>query len=363
MRKIGLVEAYSGNFDKDGFYNSQITGLAKALSKLNFYIEIYKYTKIKQNKIYNVENYNIKVNIISSFSIKKTSFIKTKTISKDLDYIIYFSGMVLNLKKIYNWCNRNSVIFYPYIGTIESSNCNRIVRMFMNKFYRKSIPIYKECVCFAKTEELKNMLLKNNVQNVELMPVGLDIDLLMKDYKKYSKNKLKYEFGYKEDDEIILFIGRLEHEKNPLEIINIYKRLFAMNEKYKLIIIGNGNMKSELLSKIKNISGIKYIEEVKNIDIWKYYYISNWFINLNKKEIFGMSILESMYYDCKVIAISAPGPNMIISNNNDSFLIENSDQVIDIILSNKKLKNTPHKKIIDCFLWEKTIYSLKEHII
>ena len=331
MKKIGLIEAYSGNFDKSGFYNSQIIGLAKSLSNIGYSIEIYRFTNSRKNSTYEIENYNITVNVISSFSIEKTPLININVLSKDLNYVIFFSGMYINLNKVYKWCIKNNIILFPYIGSIESTNNNFVIRFIMNILYKKSFSIYKKCLCFAKTEYIKETLMNKGINKVEMLPVGLDKDLLKQDYSLYNKTQLRLNYGYSEKDRILLFVGRIEKEKNPLDIVRIFNTLIKECSNYKLIIIGKGRLKNDLLKEINNKNNILYIEEIKNSDIWNYYYISDWFINLNRKEIFGMSILEAMYYNCKVVAYSAPGPNSIISDKVDGFLVNSDEQIIDII--------------------------------
>lgn len=75
-----------------------------------------------------------------------------------------------------------------------------------------------------------------------------------------------------------------------------------------MIIIGKGSLKGTMFSKIEEYdvkAKIRYIEAVPNNEIHEYYKLSDFFVNFNDKEIFGMSILEAMYQECVVIAKDA----------------------------------------------------------
>lgn len=75
-------------------------------------------------------------------------------------------------------------------------------------------------------------------------------------------------------------------------------------------------------------------------------------INLNQQEIFGMAILEAMYYGCKVVAWNAPGPNLIIENRKSGWLTESNDEVIERILDATDVGKEAHRRILREFTWE-----------
>ncbi len=46
-----------------------------------------------------------------------------------------------------------------------------------------------------------------------------------------------------------------------------------------------------------------------------------------------MVILEALYYECKVVAWRAPGPNLTIDNGKTGVLVGSREEVIENILS------------------------------
>ena len=89
--------------------------------------------------------------------------------------------------------------------------------------------------------------------------------------------------------------------------------------------------------------------------------MSDVMVNLNRVEIFGMAILEAMYYGCPVVARRAPGPEYILTSGQDGFLCDDSEQVKSNV---EKLCNTPeyrdgivhnaHERIMNDFTWKST---------
>lgn len=90
--------------------------------------------------------------------------------------------------------------------------------------------------------------------------------------------------------------------------------------------------------------------------MWKYYMASDYFVNLNSGEIFGMSILEAMFYRLTVIALSAPGPSYIINNGINGYLVDSDAEIVDMLSGDnvKRTGNEAHDRIMKSFTWDST---------
>ena len=359
---IGIFVPNVGNFGAKGFYNSQEIGLGKELSKKKCKVTIFKLvsnidtikTEIINDRcsIKYIPSKRIGVNgIVSNFS-----FIDHEKIDK----MVCFSDIQIIVKRLYKYCVRNNIEFIPYIGVIESSSVNKIKKFLMKIYKNRNLKIYKSCnKVLAKTPNIIKELENYEVYKSLLSPVGLDFDLVNKNFEKIDLKSLRKELGYSEEDKVILFVGRLEEQKNPLFAIQIMRDILSKDDSFKMVMIGNGTLKDKVLDEINN--GLKekitFIEKINNNEIWKYYRISNCFINLNKEEIFGMAILESMYYKCPVIAVSAPGPNYIIQNKDVGVLVDslNKEKITQIILDENNnlehIKENSNQYIKNYFSW------------
>ena len=173
----------------------------------------------------------------------------------------------------------------------------------MNTLFLRNLNVYKKIKCLVKNSDVKQRLAEKGVLNTVFAPVGIDLDLVNKDFEQYDKNELKEKYGFKSEDKIILFIGRLEEEKRPVELIEYFEELKKIDENYRLLIVGKGCLYEQMQAAIKekNLSeSIVYIEKIPNNEIWELYRISESFVNLNKQEIFGMVLLEAMFYKTKI---------------------------------------------------------------
>lgn len=357
--KIGILVLSVGPFGCKGFYNLQEAGLAKALDRYCDEVKVYK-SVLKTEKtmiepIIGTEHATIQYLPCETIGINGMPDLKKIDVS--LDLLVCFSDTQLMLPKVFRWSKKHKVRFLPYIGVVESHSTNRLYARIMDVLLIRNLMIYRNCICLAKTPEVVNQLFKRDVKNVILAPVGLDLSIVKTDFKNHSKDELKKKYGFKVTDQVILFVGRLVDEKRPVEMIHIFSRLHKCDSRYQLLMVGSGELLKEVQETIKHekiTDAVQRIEKVPNETMWEIYRISDSLINLNKKEIFGMAIMEAMYYGCKVIAWKAPGPDWIIENEVSGYLVSDEEELLQRILEGRDLTSNAHMRVKEQLTWDHT---------
>ena len=357
--KIGILITSIGNFGKAGFYNAQEIGLAKELALQIEKVAIYKLVSLDNEKqTEKIKGYsNITVHLIPARNSGINGMVDTRELDGSLNAMIHFSDTQYSVPKVYHWCVKNSIHYIPYIGVVESNSPSKVKQVITNFIFKRNIKVYRKCVCCAKTPAVQNRLNSLGVKNVVLAPVGLDSSLLKSDYEKYSVNELKHKYGYQNTDKILLFIGRLIDEKQPLRMIEIFSEIVNGDKCYKLLMIGTGKLKDAVVKKINDLKlneNVQLLDRIPNKNIWEFYRMADSYINLNQHEIFGMAILEAMYYGCKVIAWKAPGPDLVIENRISGWIVNSNQQVIEKIKDSTKFSKAAHNRVFNGFMWKNT---------
>lgn len=366
--RIGLLITSIGDFGEKGFYNVQEIGLAKELAKLFDEIHIYKLVdKNEMIEKWEIENYqNICINLIPSRRLGSNGIVNLERLDKTLDAIVYFSDTQVEVPKVYKWCKNNSVQFIPYIGVASSHSDNKLKKIIINLLFRRNLKVYRENTCIVKNSLVEYSLREKGVPKCILAPVGLDTEIMNKNYFSTSIESLKRRWGYTLDEKVILFVGRLVPEKKPLEMLDIFQHLFSLNMHYRLIIVGMGELEEHIKGEIsyRNLSPIvKILHRIPNSEMWELYRISETFVNLSSKEIFGMAILEAMYYECKVVAWKAPGPCLIIENGKSGYVVDSLEDLLDKILIENDVGIQAHERIITDFTWGKTANKIRNLLV
>lgn len=355
--RIGLLITSIGNFGKKGFYNAQEIGLAKALDSLVDEVRVYKLVSADmENCIEKISDCrNAEIQYIPARQIGINGIPDMRIVDSSLDVLVYFSDTQLALPFIYRWAVQNKIYFLPYVGVAESHSTNRAKRIVMDFLFRRNVKVYKKCRCLVKSPEIGLKLEGQGVKKITIAPVGLDLSILHDGYEQADPVELKKKYGYQHDQKILLFIGRLTEEKQPVRMVQIYKDIVRKDGRYKLLMVGTGELKDEVIRCIEEqkVSGdVRLIDRIPNCDIWELYRLADAFVNLNRQEIFGMAILEAMYYGCKVVAWRAPGPDFIIENGISGFLVDSNETAEDAVLNGEIDSSAAHTRVVDCFTWD-----------
>lgn len=148
----------------------------------------------------------------------------------------------------------------------------------------------------------------------------------------------------------ILFVGRLSIEHKGIDrLIPIMQRVLSWDPDVKLEVVGDGGDKQYLIQEIKKNHLENSIKLVGlSNDVAKYYQNASVLLVTSRYEGFGLVITEALAHGVPVVAFNAYGPDEIIRNCKEGFLVtqdqidEYADKVISL-LSDIELRNSMSK--------------------
>ena len=359
--KVGILVLFVNSFGIREMYNAQEIGMAKAFADANDEVTVYKCVAPDGKKIDEMIYPNVRYICQPVKKIGDNAISDFSWLHADLELLVCFSDVQPILKTVYRWTKKHHVRFAPYVGVTESLSNNKIIRIISNLNAKRIMRLYRSMPVFAKTNAAKEELNKKGVKNVYIAPVGLDITKLRKDYETVSKVEARETLGLDQSSRYMLLVGRLSKGRYPLDCVEVFKKVHAVLGDYRLLIVGNGELKEELFRLLTEEGLDKYTdyyESIPNAEMWKAYLAANVFISFSKHEIFGMSILEAMYYEKTVYVIHAPGPNDIIEDGVNGFLFDSLSAMAEKILQPKdeeQIGKAAHQRIMEHFLWSKAV--------
>ena len=127
----------------------------------------------------------------------------------------------------------------------------------------------------------------------------------------------------------LVSVGRLSKEKGFVDLIDVFALVHMMYPEWKLHLIGDGEEKDKIISKIHKY-GLEdsvimhgFLDKDK---VGKILSKSSIYLMTSFTESFGIVLLEAFSYGVPCVAFdSAEGANEIISNNWDGYLIKDRD--------------------------------------
>lgn len=359
VMNIVILRLNVGDFGKVGSYNVQEVGLANALIQKGHQVNVLylnrKTSSIEQDETYEFVYYlpHVSFGLHGIFDTKLLASFKP-------DRVILFSDNQLWAKNVIKWCRGNYIVCIQYLGNVLSDN-----KKWLHQFYTKLILMrnrksYRYSINVAKTKKAQKEMESLNVPFSRVIKIGLDETLLQvcinPDYK------IRKSFGFEDDEKVLLYVGRIVDYKKPFLACDILQTLIGRGINCRMVIIGTGVLESDLREHIiekKLTNKIQYIERVPYSEMYKYMVACDCFINLSSIEIFGMAILEAMYYGLPVVAHVAPGPSDVITDSQTGFLCETDnpnvwgDLVLKAIENRKEISLASRNTIINYYMWDK----------
>ena len=238
------------------------------------------------------------------YPIKLKKFLK----NKNYDVVIDFSYNLFNYKMKFDV----PVIGWAHFGAIshEDNNIEKDIREGQKyKKYDKVIAICEE----MRDEFVNELGIEAN--KVEMIYNAIDIEKIKKKSEEKNDELEKY---LKED--YILQVSRMVPQKQPEELIEVYRELKKRGIKEKLYYVGNGKSYSEVQEKIKKYNLENDIILLgQQLNPYPFFKNAKLFLHTAKHEGIPTVLIESMALDTVVSAYSCPTGVKELLGENDEY--------------------------------------------
>jgi 1,2-diacylglycerol 3-alpha-glucosyltransferase len=362
--KLLIVTLAMTSVGQGAFYNRQDIGLGRALAKRGHEVSVYNFVREQSTKPLHGRKLgeNLSIYYRKSRAIGQHSLHDDRFITADADAVICFSDNQLGYGRLKKRCDHLGVICLPYVGVLGSHTADPLRKMLTDLLFTNN-RYYKRGTVLAKTPQVAEALKRLGAENVVTAPVGLDGAVLHKeqaDLPAGENRALRAKLKLPEEARVILYLARMVPEKRPLAMVDIFERVHKADSRCHLVAIGDGGLAGEFekrLSEKQLTNAVTYRKQVPNSEIWQYFCAADVMVNLNTEEIFGMAILEAMYYGCPVIARRAPGPEYIIEDGTDGILCADDEAVaaaVEAPVLPDAISQNARQKIRENFLWDST---------
>ncbi len=179
---------------------------------------------------------------------------------------------------------------------------------------------------------------------------GVDTDFYRRDFSDANKKtkELRDRLGFKEDDFIFFFLGRIAKEKGISELLEAFNELKKNypTDSIKLLLVGtfekdNGPVSQQIINEIENNADIGF--PGRTDDVRLYLGMVDALVLPTYREGFPNVLLQGGAMSLPMIATDINGCNEIISHNKNGLLVIPKD-ANDLYEKMKYLYNNPDKR-------------------
>lgn len=234
--------------------------------------------------------------------------------------------------------------------------------------FKKTI-IHNADYVFAKTPMAHDYLQNKGYSDVKLFPVGID-DPETKDNGELSDLVATFKSQF---DTLLLYIGIIEPRRNPKYLLQVLAGLKETGLSVGLLIVGQGPQETELKLWIDEMSigdSVLHLHRIDNSETHILYKKADAFLLPTNYEIYGMVVMEALYWGCPVISTPEAGPLSILTKPEYGVCVELDvhrwveiiPKILKIETLNLKLSEQRSRYIKSQFRWVELGKVFLQHI-
>ncbi len=274
MKKIVLFEDVFGDFG--GIEKVIITIVSTFFGKYKF--ELVVNSIISKEYIDDLEKYNVNVVQLQKDYIRNpikrhlVGFKKFKQYLKENRWIdtIHFNisnSIDLNYVRIAKKFKIKNRIAHSH-NSSATSKFKILMHKLIKPFTMNSPTVFLACSDLA-AKWLFSKKVYNKKQYIFLPNV---VDYQQFKFNEVNRKEIRDKYSIKDDEILYGHVGRFNVQKNHVFLINVFAKINNLNNKTKLILIGKGELKEEIINKCKELkieNNVIFVEPTK--DVYKYY--------------------------------------------------------------------------------------------
>ena len=213
-----------------------------------------------------------------------------------------------------------------YIYPIPERVTHEAIKMIISNLAYKT-----DCIT-TPSASMKKIIENYGIKNrIEVIPNAIHL-ISFKEDDELKRTEIKKKYNLKEDNKIILFVGRIASEKSIDKVIKALAIIKKRNSsKEKLLIVGNGPAMDELKQLTRSLKveeDVIFTGTVSYEEIQHYYKMAYVFTIASTTETFGIVTIEALASGVPVVAVKAPGAADILTDGLDGLLVDDDVEKI-----------------------------------
>lgn len=374
MKQILLVRATPNDLDINA-YNVQQVGIGKSLVNKGYnydFITFKKHAPRKETVFYEKDGCRAKCIELPRTRVLRWG-INTDICKKEFldQYDLIICQEYYQLETYLISCKSNRVAMYtgPYYNMFLPKCFSPIYDFFFTKKINQQIP-YK----FVKSVLAYDFMEKKGYTGLTNVGVALDTSRFA-DVEILPETKQLIDFM--KANQCLLYVGSLIERKNYPFLLETYKKMLQRNPEIKLVLIGKSKVsgvekylgkkdsayaaKYDKMLTEKEKAGIYHLERLANPQLRYIYPLAKAFLLPSILEIFGMVLLEAMYFGAPVVSSRNGGSLTLMADGKCGQIVEEFDaekwcdaisKYLDDPQYAKNVANAAMKKVKEEYTWD-----------
>lgn len=221
----------------------------------------------------------------------------------------------------------------------------RLVRTFSRRRLRKVSRI------IAPTHKVENTLHSYGVTNMmSVVPSGISLKQHFVRISEEERKKKREELGIKEEQVVMINLGRLGTEKNLEELMIYFSKALKEQKNLVFLIVGDGPAKPMLEKQAQDLGvsdSVIFTGMVKPTEVQNYYQIGDVFVSASTSETQGLTYVEAAANGLPLLCRSDLCLEGVLKQGENGYAYQNEQEFLDaikLIAENKKWRENASEK-------------------
>lgn len=309
---VGQYDPYNINLGGIEIYTQN---LIKELTKYDYKVTVFGWSSIKKedNEFKAIVTSNNLIGRKFTFNLfLKAPFI---SISKDIPILIDRPDRVIPF-----YFRKNKLICFLHGSHYKNVNVKK--GKILSRFYS-----LLEYIAFKRADSIISVSYENKEyyekkypflrNKIRVIPVGISDE-----FRPLNKTELRNKYGFMRDEKLILYVGRLEKEKQVDQIIRSFRELDA-----KLIIVGEGREEVSLKNLVNDLDldNIIFMRGMAHNQMPEIMNCADALVLFSKHEGMPTVVLEALACGKPVVSSDVGDVRKVVIDNKTGFIADESN--------------------------------------
>lgn len=219
--------------------------------------------------------------------------------------------------------------YVHFVSPLFKGISRKIIRTYCNSFI-KSV----DQAIFPTVKVRKKFDILGYNGDAKIIPTGIYLERFRKiNFLKKDVIELKEKLGFKKDDFVLMFLGRISREKSLEALITEFSKLSKIDSKVKLLLVGGGPDADdfiELTKQLKIEDKVIFTGMVPPTEVAYYYQLGDIFVNFSMTETQGLTYIEALASGVPLLVKYDDNLEGVIENGINGFSFPNDNDFIPL---------------------------------
>jgi 1,2-diacylglycerol 3-alpha-glucosyltransferase len=226
-------------------------------------------------------------------------------------FVAHYAGLYLadrlNIPRVVSYHTYFEAYFEKYLTWLPSGLLRRVARYFSASQCNQVDGI------ISPSHQMLEKLREYGARTyAEIIPTGLRLE----DYQYRGDGTFRQQYGIGEEDSVLLYVGRVAHEKNIPFLIDVFQEVYEQKDNVRFVIAGEGPALKSLKHRVNGLAMEDQVIFVGYLDryteLMACYHSADVFVFASETETQGLVLLEAMACGLPVVSVASMGSEDVL---------------------------------------------------